>query len=74
MVVVVVMSLGADIVIDRNRGPMLLELNARPGLAIQVANQCGLRERLAIAEEIAAQTDDHHRKIDLARERFAAKD
>ena len=39
--------LGADFVIDRNQGPVLLELNARPGLAIQMANQSGLRTRLA---------------------------
>ncbi len=31
--------IGADVVLDRINGPMLLELNARPGLAIQVANQ-----------------------------------
>ena len=34
--------LGADIVLDRDRGPMMLELNARPGLAIQIANGRGL--------------------------------
>lgn len=34
--------LGADIVMDKNNGPMVLELNARPGLAIQIANQKGL--------------------------------
>ena len=34
--------LGADIVLDKNRGPMMLELNARPGLAIQIANGHGL--------------------------------
>lgn len=38
--------LGADIAIDRERGPVFLEINARPGLAIQVANLSGLRERL----------------------------
>ncbi len=38
--------LGADFVLDRERGPVLLELNARPGLAIQIANQTGLRRRL----------------------------
>ncbi|EED34191.1 putative alpha-L-glutamate ligase [Luminiphilus syltensis NOR5-1B] len=38
--------LGTDIVIDRDRGPVLLELNARPGLAIQLANNCGLLPRL----------------------------
>jgi len=38
--------LGVDLVIDRDRGPLLLELNARPGLQIQVANQAGLLRRL----------------------------
>lgn len=38
--------LGADIVLDKNRGPMMLELNARPGLAIQIANGKGLRDSL----------------------------
>lgn len=34
--------LGADIVMDKNKGPLVLELNARPGLSIQIANQNGL--------------------------------
>ena len=38
--------LGADIAIDRDRGPVILELNARPGLSIQLANLSGLKERL----------------------------
>ncbi len=38
--------LGADIAIDRDRGPVILELNARPGLSIQLANLSGLNERL----------------------------
>lgn len=38
--------MGVDLVIDRDRGPLLLELNARPGLAIQLANRQGLRKRL----------------------------
>lgn len=38
--------LGADIVLDEERGPMMLELNARPGLAIQIANRCGLADRI----------------------------
>ena len=37
---------GADVVIDAERGPMVLELNARPGLAIQLANREGLLPRL----------------------------
>ena len=38
--------LGVDIVLDKRFGPLLLELNARPGLAIQMANQQGLEPRL----------------------------
>lgn len=38
--------LGVDIVLDKRHGPLLLELNARPGLAIQIANRAGLEPRL----------------------------
>lgn len=38
--------LGVDIVIDKERGPLILELNGRPGLSIQIANLAGLEERL----------------------------
>lgn len=38
--------LGVDIVLTPQRGPIILELNARPGLAIQIANQAGLLPRL----------------------------
>ncbi len=38
---------GIDIVIDENEGPLLLEANARPGLAIQLANRSGLRRAMA---------------------------
>lgn len=44
--------LGVDLVVDRERGPMLLELNARPGLSIQIANGCGLLPRLRTVERI----------------------
>ena len=39
--------LGIDIVLDAERGPVILEANARPGLAIQIANRRGLEARLA---------------------------
>ncbi|MCB1596203.1 MAG: alpha-L-glutamate ligase-like protein [Gammaproteobacteria bacterium] len=42
--------LGVDIVLDRDLGPMLLELNVRPGLNIQIANRCGLGDRLRAIE------------------------
>ena len=37
---------GADIVLDAKKGPMMLELNARPGLAIQIANGSGLEKAM----------------------------
>jgi alpha-L-glutamate ligase-like protein len=43
--------LGVDIVLDRDKGPLLLELNARPGLNIQIANKAGLLPRLQIVEK-----------------------
>ena len=36
--------LGVDIVIDQNLGPLIMEVNVRPGLAIQLVNKCGLQE------------------------------
>jgi hypothetical protein len=38
--------LGVDIVLDAARGPVVLEANARPGLAIQTANTEGLLHSL----------------------------
>jgi alpha-L-glutamate ligase-like protein len=49
---------GVDIVVDVHEGPMLLEANARPGLAIQIANGRGLVPRL---EAIDARLDDKPR-------------
>lgn len=37
--------LGVDVVVDRDQGPLVLEANARPGLAIQIANGAGLLRR-----------------------------
>jgi alpha-L-glutamate ligase-like protein len=45
--------LGVDIVIDQHLGPQVLEVNARPGLAIQIANRSGLRKRLRAVEDSA---------------------
>jgi alpha-L-glutamate ligase-like protein len=48
--------LGVDIVIDDRRGPMLLEANARPGLAIQIANRQGLLKRLEEIDRLSRRT------------------
>ena len=44
--------LGVDIVLDKERGPLLLELNARPGISIQVANGKGLLSRIQHIESL----------------------
>lgn len=38
--------LGLDLALDRDKGPVILEINARPGLNIQLANLAGLAERM----------------------------
>ena len=44
--------MGTDLVLDKYCGPQLLELNARPGLAIQMANGVGLLPRLRHIEAL----------------------
>ncbi len=44
--------MGTDMVLDKEYGPMVLELNARPGLAIQIANGTGLLPRLKHIESL----------------------
>ena len=44
--------IGVDFVLDRERGPLILELNARPGLASQIANGNGLLHRLRTVEAL----------------------
>ncbi len=63
--------LGADIVLDRARGPLLLELNARPGLTIQVTNQAGLKPRLENIEALESYHPTVEERIDYAIEQFA---
>lgn len=62
--------LGVDIVIDREKGPMMLEVNARPGIAIQMANQRGLKERLLLVEKHIHELHTLEDKITFAREHF----
>lgn len=42
--------IGVDMVLDQEQGPLILELNARPGLNIQIANDCGLTHRTQAVE------------------------
>jgi alpha-L-glutamate ligase-like protein len=46
--------LGVDIVLDKSHGPLMLEINARPGLSIQIANREGALGRYRLIEKQAA--------------------
>lgn len=63
---------GIDIVLDRDKGPLILELNARPGLAIQIANRAGLRPRLEAVEQHRSGLATVAERVAFAKERFAA--
>ena len=50
---------GVDIVLDKERGPMVLELNARPGLSIQICNRAGMKARINKVEDVEVKNTDH---------------
>jgi alpha-L-glutamate ligase-like protein len=55
---------GVDLVLDKDHGPLILELNARPGLNIQIANRAGLLKRLKRVEKA-------HTDLETVKERVA---
>ncbi|MBB5015552.1 alpha-L-glutamate ligase-like protein [Rehaibacterium terrae] len=64
---------GVDFVLDRNKGPLILELNARPGLSIQIANGNGLLGRLQKVEALKAAgqlSGDPAERVAFARANF----
>jgi alpha-L-glutamate ligase-like protein len=63
--------LGIDVVLDEEKGPLLLEINARPGLSIQIANQEGLIPRLKTIESYANKLSGIEEKIAFAKNKFA---
>jgi len=64
---------GVDVVYDKEHGPVILELNARPGLGIQNANLKALRKRLQRVEGLEVKSAEHGVRIakTLFAERFA---
>ncbi|MCL5126634.1 MAG: alpha-L-glutamate ligase-like protein [Deltaproteobacteria bacterium] len=64
--------LGVDIVLDKTLGPLTLELNARPGLNIQVANNCGLLPRLEMVERYYGDLKNVAQRVAFAKENFAS--
>ena len=60
---------GVDIVLDKYKGPLVLEINTRPGLSIQAANLASLRTRLERVERMEVPTPA--RGVELAKSLFA---
>ncbi len=54
---------GIDLFIHKDKGPMVVELNYRPGLSIQIANQAGLRKRLERVEDLNILNSKHGVRI-----------
>jgi alpha-L-glutamate ligase-like protein len=67
--------LGVDIVLDKEKGPEVLEVNARPGLSIQICNKAGLRRRMEKVEDVTVRSIDHAISLTkyLFGEKFAEK-
>ena len=60
--------IGVDVVLDKHKGPMLLELNARPGMSIQIANRKGLRGALNKVEGLKTDKMDAAERVELAKD------
>ena len=60
--------MGVDVVLDKEKGPMVLEVNARPGLSIQICNKAGLKLRMEKVDEITVRSVEH--SITLAKYLF----
>lgn len=69
------MFTGVDLFIHPEKGPMVVELNAYPGLSIQIANKAGLRRRLERVQDLNVLNADHGVKIgqSLFAENFSDK-
>ncbi|MCW3173677.1 alpha-L-glutamate ligase-like protein [Shewanella subflava] len=65
--------LGTDMVLDKNRGPLLLELNARPGLTIQIANGKGILPRLKHVESLKGAAMSVEQRVEYAKKHFCDK-
>jgi hypothetical protein len=62
---------GADVVMHPEKGPMVIELNAQPGLQIQMANRIGLRRRLDKVEDLEVLNAEHG--VNIARALFSER-
>ena len=59
-----------DFVVHPDKGPMVLEVNSKPGLSIQLANRAGLRRRLERVMDLEVRSVEHG--IQIAKSLFAS--
>ncbi len=57
---------GVDVVLDARRGPVMMEINRRPGLEVQNANRAGLLPRLRIVEGLPHAPGLPERRVEVA--------
>lgn len=71
--------IGVDMVLDKDKGPLILELNARPGLNIQISNDAGLVTRNHRVEQHLQQLKLENKvesvieRVAFSKQNFAAK-
>ncbi len=65
---------GVDLVLDRTKGPLMLELNARPGLNIQIANRAGLGTRLGAVDRADVGKLPAAERIAFAKDNFKVRE
>ena len=64
---------GIDFALDENKGPLVLELNARPGLNIQIANGEGLGNRLNLIQAYIKDLPSVTDRVQFALTNFSPK-
>ena len=55
--------IGVDVAVDRDIGPVVLEINARSGLSIQIANLAPLKYRLKKVKGLKVKSESHGIRI-----------
>jgi alpha-L-glutamate ligase-like protein len=66
--------LGVDVVLDAELGPLILELNARPGLGIQIANGIGLGGFLEAVDREGPKGAAADARVAFSKQRFGRPD
>lgn len=63
---------GVDIVLDKEQGPLILEINARPGLSIQIANCAGISHRLKMVEQNITSLKNIEQRVAFGKTNFSS--